>query len=678
MLRLAPTRISLTSADLDWHTRRRKERLAKVKNGGQAKAAIYGSGSQIRSPQSPVVRDPMPTRQDKGKEVLIYSDEPIPEDPQASKPFWDKILAEGGTPSRVQAASLALLPQVVSPSESFLESTGSVYLSVEGQDDDDHTINETLDDLLISPRSPDFARQSPESRSSSWSTASTQIQSRRSPVSLPVRLPTGYPDEPCSSDDSNEELELPPVAETGASVKPVRSLEEQGTTAQDPWVNQMDVDGPADAELNLRHYRSTSSLQDPEPGSVGMPFGAQARKAELAAFRNAQAASSVIDLSSHSPGFGAPNRAYQDEQNSFYTSQHLRTRSGGLPRSRLYISEVAASSSPEQRQRSVAEPDNPMPSDNDSSSLAPRRGRKKYKRRSGSPSFAASTPSTGYNHSFESSYASENPFGGSMANLPPQSLPRDINSSFSPPRSGEHHHLASSPSQGSSGHHTAYSSSTYANGMSSHSGTGSSYDLPTNHNLSFDDFSSLPPQTFNAHRLPLSPPSRNLPNNHPLPLDYTATNENAQSLIHNHFSPSTPPNRSSSIGLYPTPTRLSIYNDTIPAFMQPQTPQGLPRNGLPPMSLQNPFHTAPARQGGLGPRRGRIGWEPPTTPTRGAGRMGWGVVEDGRRDVGVIGDGRWTTERADQENVSVEVEAERREQRERVERASRVGGSLRG
>ncbi|KAL8673012.1 MAG: hypothetical protein Q9224_007541, partial [Gallowayella concinna] len=339
----------------------------------------------------------------------------------------------------------------------------------------------------------------------------------------------------------------------------------------------MDVDGSSDAQPSLRHYRSTSSLQDPEPRSVGMPFGAQARKAELAAYRNAQTAGSATNMSSHSPEYETPDHAVQVGYTSPYSSQHLRTRSGGHPRSRLYISEVAASSSPEKRQRSVAGSDNPATNDEPA-----RRGRKKYKRRTESPSFAASEASADYAYPTTSTYASENPFVEHSTISPPQPVSRYADNLFSSPGSVEYYHPVSPPYNESTDRHTAHSSSTYLDSISPHSRNVSTSDLDHNHGSPSRDY-TIPRSPFDSLLLPFGTTPRTLSSNTPLPYDRTPSNENAQSYNHHPYAPSTPPNhRSSSISLHPTPTRLSIYNDTLPAYSQPQTPQGLPRNGIPP------------------------------------------------------------------------------------------------
>ncbi|KAL8907178.1 MAG: hypothetical protein Q9171_005969 [Xanthocarpia ochracea] len=650
MLRLAPTRVSLTAADLDWHVRRHEKRLAKVKNGEPSQATAKLPMSPIKSPKyRPLVdSDPMPNPRHGGVLVPIYSDEPVPQNSEESQPFWGGILAEVGASARSYQVSLARSPQMIISSDAFHENNGSGSLAVQGQDENDWSQEGALDEPQISPRSPDIIPLSPDSNPESLTSTSTQIQSQRTAVSLPAR----YPDEDSGglqlSGSSDEELDPDFVARNITPIQSARSMEERGINSHDSRINQMDVDGSSDAGPNLHHCRSTSSLRDPEPGLVGMPFGAQARKAELAASRSAYANSSSIHSSGPTSDFSSPNRALQDEYSPQHSSQHLRTRSGGLPRSRLYISEVVASSSPEKRQRSTIGSDHPVPSDEISS--VPARVRKRYKRQESS-SFVASEASNDPASPTQSAYATENPFGGPPRSSPPEPMPHDLD------------YLPSSPRSIQTRNHD--SPSVYLNSMSARSHNNSSYSDLTSY-----DYSLLPRQPFHPLPTPTIPTAHTSFNDVPLPFNPAPVDENV-SYIRHPYAPSTPPSRSSSITLHPT--HISIYNDSLPSYSQPQTPIGLPRNGLPRMSLHNPYHTAPARPGGgPGPRRGPMVWNSDvfTTPTR----------AERRRGVGFIGDGRPLGRNDDQENVSVEVEAERREMREQGRRGGPhwTGGSLRG
>ncbi|KAL8648317.1 MAG: hypothetical protein Q9226_006047 [Calogaya cf. arnoldii] len=558
MLRLAPTRISLTSADLDWHVRRHEKRLAKVMSGKTTGTRAQGPKPRTKPPKyrPPVDWGPMPTSLEGVNPVPIYSDEPVPQDSEEAQPFWDGILAEVGAIDRGNQPSTFRSH----PPNELPENNGSAHLSVQGQVEDDWSHHGPSSDLQVSPRSPEIHPLSPASSSGSWTSASTQIQSRQTNITLPIRHRDKDSTGLQSSDSSDHEFDPHSVVSNATVIQSTTSMQAHRTHSQHSWVNQMDVDGSSDTTPYLHHYRSTSSLKDPEPGLRGMPFGAQARRAELTAFRNA---SSSVDLETQQSVFDTPDRALRDGYSPSRSSEHMRTRSGGLPRSRLYISEVVASSSPEKRQRSVAGSDNLLLSND--VDILPIRVRKRYKRRDSS-SFIGSEASDDHTHPAYSAYASENPFGG-----PPNSSPPDPISQNS---------------------------------------------------VQYGSYTQYP------------------------------------------YAPTTPASRSSSINLHPT--HISIYNDDLPSYSQPQTPIGLPRNGLPRMYHQA-YYTAPARQGGHSPRRARVAGNPDdfTTPTR-----------EGRQGVGVIGDGR-PGNHNEQENVSVEIERERRERGMR-QAGSLTGGSVRG
>lgn len=644
MLRLAPTRISLTSADLDWHVRRHEKRLAKSRNGETARTKAEGPKPQTQSSKyrPSIGSDSMPTRHQRGNPVPIYSDEPVPQDSEESQPFWGGILAEVGAVARGNQTTAFRSH----PPETFLENSGAVRLSVQRQEENDRSQDGPLEDVQISPRSPEFHPHSPVSSSGSWTSASTQIQSRRTPISLPAHYPDEDSAELQPSDSSNQELDLESVGSNAHAIQTTTSMQAHRTHSQHSRVNQMDVDGSSDTGPYLHHYRSTSSLQDPGPGLRGMPFGAQARKAELAASRNA---SSSIDPGSPWSDVGTPDHSLWDGYSPSHSSHHTRTRSGGLPRSRLYISEVMASSSPEKRQRSAAGSDHPVSSNGMGS--VPTRVRKRYKRRDSS-SLVGSEASNDQTHTVYSAYATENPFGGPPRSSPPEPIPYDSVEDTSSPGNIQHSYhdsqLLGSPSA-------------YPNSTSIYSSDYSSYD-----DLPSYDYSLLPRQPFHPLPVPTIVTPRTPSNNNPLSFIPTSVSEN-DSHIRYPYAPTTPASRSSSINLHPT--HISIYNDSLPSYSQPQTPIGLPRNGLPRMYHQNPYYTAPARQGGPGPGRGRVVGNPDvfTTPTRAEGRQG----------LGVIGDGRPSERHNEQENVSVDIERERREQRNR-ERGSWTGGRVRG
>ena len=661
MLRLASTRIILSPSDLDWHVRRHEKRKAELKKGKLSNGTVHSPSTQPLSPEPQYeLGGSSRSGQPAAGDTPIYSNEPVPRDSQA---FWDKILADAGSSARIHQASMARLPQVIVPSDTFLEANGSVRLSIRGEIEEDHIgvqSGSVPEELLISPRSP---VSDPETM------ASIDLQSRLSPFSPPSR------------ESSLESFDVFPSTKQGVGTEDAsishasRRSRGRGTDSQDPWVNQMDVDGPSDTAPKVRHYPSTSSLHDPEPTAIGMPFGAQGRKAELAASRNACGAHAVMDSAIPFVEPQAFDQFLRDECAGSSHAQHIRTRSGGLPRSRLYISEAAASSSPDKRPRSPVASHSEAPINESGLLSLPPRRRKGYKFRSETYSNVSSTeahkqPGTppsalAMGNSFDSapdefSHAQQAQAGTVFSNhdnyairTPSESVPRTSNDIFSSSGSVRRYNAASSPSYRSNVSQSSHSSSTYPQGLSSQS-----QDVPS------IDLLQLSGTNTSMYANPLSQPVERFPTRTRSVSRITSTTYNIPTTDENihlpgsPYLPSTPPRSTSSTSMHHTPTRLSIYNDRLPASLQPQTPIGLPRNGLPPMSLQNPFFTAPARTGARA-RRGVAGWlhSAFATPSRASQRRELGAWR--RRDG--------------QENVSVEDEVQRAERREREEQARRNG-----
>ncbi|KAL8932874.1 MAG: hypothetical protein Q9216_006634, partial [Gyalolechia sp. 2 TL-2023] len=663
----------------DWHVRRHEQRLEASKKGKLSSNVAEGPSTQSQSlgpcrQHAVNERSGLPRhRHGATDEIPIYSDEPVPRDSQA---FWDTILTDAGTSTRVHQTSLARSPQVIVPSDSWLENNGSVRLSIRDINEDERNLAPSGGDPaepLISPRSPESDQES---------VASTEIRSRLSPLSLPSLDGDENYQLSQSHRSSIETLDLQSLKGRNASVDVeandplVRPPRERGTDSQHAWPNQMDVDGPSDDTPRIRHISSISSLQDPEPGSIGMPFGAQARKAELAASRNIHAARSAAIA----PMSQTESRMVDQSARIEHSQAHGRTRSGGLPRSRLHISEAAASSSQERRQTSTAPRDYEATIDQGDIYYSPRRRKKPYRRLSETSSFVTSDESIRHSRIPPAALASTNPFGSSPydSSHTQRSDPRSALSihedhtigsssafalriandfSSSPGRiRHHHHHYPPSPYDSPNPSQSRYSSSTYPNDMSPQSHDGS-FGLPYLADTNTRDIPTLLPRralsrlttpTSSAARIPSSTNSILLP--------YADENNH---LPGSSYRPSTPPPPPLPTSIPSTPTRIPIYNDNLPAHTQPQTPLGLPRHGLPRTSRNPYFFTAPARHGG-GFRRGAADWAETAfgTPSRRSrGR---------REEVGVWGgyDG--------QENVSVEVEAARSERRRRREE-ERVG-----
>ena len=332
-------------------------------------------------------------------------------------------------------------------------------------------------------------------------------------------------------------------------------------------------------------------------------------------------------------------------------TEQMRHRSIGLPRSPLYIAEAAASSSPEKDYRpspsstslSGAQDSHmkqPCPvteptSDNNAAVSGllhqPPRRLKRYRSRSRSHSpeireiqRPAETPY------LSASFARRFPARLPMDSAQPSSIPKIV-----PPR-------------------TPGTSSLDLSLHPSHRFTHRLLDPRT------PAFTPSPRRfshnsTFPTPSLPLHPFStipRTVSFNIPTSSSPSSSTSSSPSYVN---SPTTPP----------PPHRVPVYNDRLPAALQPQTPARLPRNGIPVMSSMAPHRTGiglavgamTAPEAGRARARPALGVEAWQRLARGAGAE-TPTRSSRRRGIGpMVGN-------VEQENVGLDVEMAR--YRERV------------
>lgn len=236
-------------------------------------------------------------------------------------------------------------------------------------------------------------------------------------------------------------------------------------------------------------------------------------------------------------------------------------RSGGLPRSPLCVSQEAISSSPEKRGRPTDDQVE-LSESLETLSIHPRRA-KRYKRRSQSYPYMQSEADNSL--SFQSDGSSQDVYHSTRSDLPILQLP---SSTDNQPR------LLNRQSSNSSLHSASHASSEK-----------SLTDSPTRRSLS----PLAPPFTPRQIRSPMQPP---LPPHAFSAVRRTvsfASPSNSSSL--SPTSPArfqTPPYSSNNLPVRRLRThpplrtpQYVVYDDSLPASMQPQTPVGLPSNGIP-------------------------------------------------------------------------------------------------
>ncbi len=136
MLRLGPTQIRLDAKDLAWHVGRHHDRQARraevptseVTSRAKRSPKKLGDG-HVQAVSYTVPHRPALQRAEdvQERDTSIFSKEPVPGN---ARSFWDKILADAGTPTRTQSTILANAT-VINPSDEFLEHTHSSRASIE-------------------------------------------------------------------------------------------------------------------------------------------------------------------------------------------------------------------------------------------------------------------------------------------------------------------------------------------------------------------------------------------------------------------------------------------------------------------------------------------------------------------------------------------------------------------
>ncbi len=136
MLRLGPTQIRLDAKDLAWHVGRHHDRQARRAEvpTGEVISKAKRSPKKLEDGHIQLVPYTIPYRSAlqraedvEQRDTSIFSKEPVPGN---ARSFWDKILADAGTPTRTQSTILANAT-VIDPSDDFLEHTHSSRVSIE-------------------------------------------------------------------------------------------------------------------------------------------------------------------------------------------------------------------------------------------------------------------------------------------------------------------------------------------------------------------------------------------------------------------------------------------------------------------------------------------------------------------------------------------------------------------
>lgn len=635
MLRLNPTQLRLDARDLSWHIDRHNER--QILRAKQSDARTQVSSYSFPQPSAAGTAEVIDKHDDS-----IISSEPVPHD---SRSFWDRVLADAGTPTRTQTTSSGNVT-VIEPSDEFLENHHSSRASIEDDDINWHDENDDRpphsDDLPSPFLDPDADVDSQRLlRSSSASPDSTGSD----------------PSNDANKTDKNQKLSPGKMTETASAMrrlsfnnfnffrrKVTPDLDGSLETSNHPPFANKDYDGRYKSRWS--HERSGSGSSNSSAGGDlrdGMYGSRQDRRTISASLEACVNGRSNAEGSSTSHlSVGASSQSMLPIRSMPQHSEDIQRHASGLPRSSLYISQAATSSSPH-KVPDTATDHHGTPTYEGYPAL-PSRRRRRYKPRSESYPFVSSEdldmsalpqmdgPSTLQTADADlPSLTVSYPSTHNMIPTPPLGIPAWTYPHFgaSPAsnpihedhHNGEPHAQAQAEYEWSSPHESQQESieiHSYRSrsSMSSHSQIGSIHPSPSRRNLSpfAEPFVPRSTRRHASPQLPLPPPFSATPRN--LSLN--------SAIPSSSLSPNTPPSRLPSYSISPTiipyqQTHIPIYNDNLPSHTQPQTPAELSRNNgrRPPMATRNPFNTAPARPQGASARGDRLtDWQAFATPTR--------------------------------------------------------------
>lgn len=640
MLRLNPTQLRLDARDLSWHIDRHNERQALRAKQSDARTQVppYSFSQPSAAGTAEVI--------DKHDDSII-SFEPVPHD---SRIFWDRVLADAGTPTRTQTTSSGNVT-VIEPSDEFFEDHHSSRASVER-----NYINWEDNHDNGAPEGDDLPSPSRETEAN--------VYSQRPPPSSSGSLDSTGVHRSINADRTDKDQNLPPEriidnasAKRRLSFNNFNFFRRKLTPDLDGSIENNDhhfftnEDGDGRYKSRWSHERSGSGSSNSSAGGDlrdGMYGSRQDRRTISASLEacvndrsNAEGSRTSHLSADASSQFTLPARSKPQQ------SEDIPRHASGLPRSSLYISQAATSSSPHKVPDTAT--DHPGTPTYEGYPALPSRRRKRYKARSESypfetsedqdtsavpqmdgpstletadtdlPSLIVSYPSTHdmiptlplgipvWTYPYLGASPAGNPIHEDHNNGEPLEQ-FQADPEWSSPMNQDSIEISSYRSLSSMSSHQSRIPST-------HSQIGAIHPTPSRRNLSpfAEPFIPRSTRRHASPQLPLPPPFSATPRSLSFAIP---SSSNHPTTPPSHLPPSYP-NSPSPTTPNPQP-HLPIYNDNLPANTQPQTPADIShRRRQPSMAFQNPFNTAPARPQGASARGDRLAdWQAFATPTR--------------------------------------------------------------
>lgn len=582
MLRARPTQITLNSRDIDWHHVRHENRQGQRARG----QPVHITATQLSDSPSPPPLDeePLPFRFPRppaqlppvrGLQLPTFTTE------QDMHEYWSRITANAADLPQVHSVSSGR-PVMINTSPS---SHSAIEASTASFDSDDVSIQE-FDD-----------QENDDADSVSLSYESGHVDpEEESKMSSGTHLPIRSAGENDHNNEERDDHSDPMVVQSPHITRRHRlSFSFLRRRAHGPdtleHINSVhrqtenaEFDGSSDRHPTHHTYESAHSATESQYATAPSSLHDDApRTQECSADSSASAQddlevrhiSEMLEFSS--PFKDAPDLATSKSPPLPRQLGKLQ-RLSGLPRSPLHISEVAASSSSEKRPRPTEDAIE-LSESLEGLSLHPRRA-KRYKRRSQSYPYIQSEAEAN-NHSSQQEGSSQDIYHSTLSELPTLQLPAPADN-------------------------LRNQSSPKSSNTSLHPGSDASSEKPFTGPLTRRSLSPLAPP-FTPRRSPIQPPLA-LPS-HPFSA-VRRTVSFASPSPSSSPSPSrvqfqTPPYSFNNLPIGPLRTpppprtpQYIVYNDRLPASIQPQTPLGLPSNGIPSGGLPGvnygAAYTAPA------------------------------------------------------------------------------------
>lgn len=565
MLRMRPTRIELDSRDHHWHNVRhdnRQRQRARVSEVEVATIALpYNSSTPLRTPEDPTSpsRNSSPSNsEDSG--IVAAPQMPLFSKKPDTHRFWLGVMAGAGVLPEIRSTDAARPVLISGPSDhvSRIHSARGSFES-DGYEDTRQYVEAEEWEKPKSTIEPPKVEQGDCKDHSSIPRTPLKVGSTREVIQ--GLLEGNRTALPSPRDLHSRRLSVLSIRRQGQREDDVRSLSRRDS-------NLRDLDGSSDPTPMLSELQDASTTATIQPeSSEGPSFDERVQNDHSQAFAIISESPGTRPIAELLRMTGPSAEMYAIEPSASISSSlprhvdNMRRRSSVFPRSPLYISHLAASSSPEKRPRPMSDTNElDVAAEMEMLSINSRQ-RKRYKRRSQSYPYLTSEAEpilNGHQYMDPTPINPPIPMG-----LGPTALARGFNKTHLTPSmtESESHAIAQdSPSNTSSSATVSPARLHIRPGARSFTPHYQSpYSLPL----------TIPPYAFSAVRRAVSfTPALPSSSSSPTAVPYNTPLYNHSA--HSHPSVTPPPR---------TPS-YAVYNDRLPASTQPQTPAGLSTNGV--------------------------------------------------------------------------------------------------